>query len=90
MGQDLILDQILGQLASTLVAYFVIGEVELHEGGVEVEPGEDKLEQLIVDQVAREIQDQLNSPTLTKFCASFKVSAISLASVNFIPIIFFL
>lgn len=79
MGKDLVLDQVFGQLAGTFIAYLVIGKIEFYEGSVEVKSGEDKFEQLIVYQIACEIQDQLNKPTITKFWASFKVSAISLA-----------
>lgn len=90
MGEHLVLDEILGQFPGALITDFVIGEVEFHERSVEGQPREDELKQLVVDQVPSEVQDELHMLQFTRFCASLSVSAISLASVNFMPTIFFL
>jgi hypothetical protein len=34
MGQDLILDQVFGQLASTFIAYFIIRKIEFYKRSV--------------------------------------------------------
>jgi hypothetical protein len=51
----LVFNQIFGQSSSCLVAYLVVGKVELHKGRVEVEPRADELEQFIVYKVTREV-----------------------------------
>lgn len=90
VGEHLVLDEILGQFPSPLIADLIIGEIEFHQRSVERQPREDEFKQLIINQVPSEVQDELHRSLFTRFCASFNVSAISLASVNFIPTIFFL
>lgn len=90
VGEHLVLDEILRQFPGSLIADFIIREIEFHQRSVERQPRKDEFKQLIINQIPSEVQDELHRSLFTRFCASFSVSAISLASVNFIPTIFFL
>ena len=90
VDQDLVLDEELGELASPLVAQVVVGEVELDEGVVEHEAGRDELEEVVVDEVAGQVEGELDRGRGTRLGESRRISETSLASVNFMPEIFFL
>ena len=90
MRQNLVFYQILRQLARTLISDLIMREVKLDNRDVESESRGDEFEKLVVDEVAAEIDGNLGKKGYTKFWLALRVSAISRASVNFIPAIFFL
>jgi hypothetical protein len=59
MREHLVFDKIFGQFAGALVSNLVVGEVEFDDGDVEGEPGGDELEELVVDEVAAEVEGDL-------------------------------
>lgn len=90
MRQNLVLDQVLGKLTGSLVSDVVVGEIEFDERGVEHESGRNELEEIVVEQIAGEIELELSDERVTNEGEVLRSSEISRASVNLRPTIFFL